>query len=152
MRPKRTFRLCIFDFLQRFKSHLCRHPRQISASVEEGLYRGRMPAGTQLVVQTVNRQYLLETREGCEVLLSGHPKHCPAPVGVTLYGSGSRTARFVPGFIGPGLRLTVRYPSGLVVRTSRVREIRRLNVVTRMHGILLGGDHHFPFKPKKGLA
>jgi hypothetical protein len=91
------------------------------------MYLDRMPAGTQLVIQTVNRQYLLETREGCEALLSGHPMHCPEPVGVTFYGSGSRTARFVPGFIGPGLRLTVRYPSGLVVRTSRVRDVRRLN-------------------------
>jgi hypothetical protein len=90
------------------------------------MYLDRMPAGTQLVIQTVNREYLLETRKGCEALLSGHPMHCPEPVGVTLYGSGSRTARFVPGFIGPGLHLMVRYPSGLVVRTSRVREIRKL--------------------------
>jgi hypothetical protein len=91
------------------------------------MYLDRIPAGTQLVIQTVNRQYLLETREGCEALLSGHPSHCPEPVGVTFYDSGSRTARFAPGFIGPGLRLTVRYPSGLVVRTSRVREVRKLN-------------------------
>ncbi len=127
MRTKRAFRLCILDFLQRFKSHLCRHRRQRSTSVQEGLHLDRMPTGTKLVIQTVNRQYLLETREGCEALLSGHPRHCPEPVGVTLYGSGSRTVRFVPGFIGPGRRLTVWYPSGLVVRTSRVREVRRLN-------------------------
>ena len=127
MRPKTAFRRRIFDFWQRFKSHFCRHPPQISASVEEGLYLDRMPAGTQLAIQTLNRQYLLEMREGREAVLSGHPMHCPEPLGVTLYGSGSRTAKFVPGFIGPGLRLTVRYPSGLVVRTSRVREIRRLN-------------------------
>ena len=125
MRPKRTFHLFILAFLQRLKSHLCRHPRRLSPSVVEGIYLERVPAGTQLIIETINREYLLEMREGCKALLSGHPKHCPEPVSVTLYGSGSSTARFVPGFIGPGLRLTVRYPSGLVVRTSRVREVRR---------------------------
>jgi hypothetical protein len=106
---------------------LCQYPRQISTYVEDGVYLDRIPAGTRLVVQTVNRQYLLEAREGCEALLSGHPKYCPEPVGVTLCGSGPRTATLVPGFIGPGRCLTILYPGGRVIRTSRVSEVRKLN-------------------------
>lgn len=128
MRPKRVFGLCIFDFFNRFKSHLSQHPRQISTSnVEDGVYLDRVPAGTQLIVQTVNRQYLVETREGCEALVSGHPKYCPEPVGVTLYGSESRTATLLPGCIGPGLCLVLLHPSGRFIRTSRVREVRKPN-------------------------
>lgn len=128
MRSKRVFDLGIPDFLNCCKSHLTRLLRRISTpNVEDGVYLDQVPAGTQLIVQTVNRQYLLEAREGCEALLSGHPEYCPEPVDVTLYGSRSRKARLLPGFIGLGQCLVLVHPSGRFIRTTRVREVRKLN-------------------------
>jgi hypothetical protein len=128
MRPAKVFDLGILDLLNCFKSHFSHLLRQISTpNDEDGVYLDRVPAGTQLIVRTVTRQYLLEAREGCEALVSGHPEYCPEPVGVTLYGSRFRTARLVPGFIGPGHCLVLLHPSGHFIRTSRVREVRKLN-------------------------
>jgi hypothetical protein len=127
MRRTKVFGRCVGNLINRFKSRLSRRQRQIStSSFEDGVYLERVPAGTQLIVQTVNRQYLLEAREGCDALLSGHPEYCPKPVGVTLLGSRSRTATLAAGFIGRGHCLVFLHPSGRFVRTSRVREVRKL--------------------------
>ena len=127
MRTDTVFNLGI-DFLNSVKAHVSQLLRQVlTPNAEDGVYLDQIPAGTQLVVQTVTRQYLLEAREGCGALLSGHPDYCPEPVGFTLYGLRSRTVTLVPGFIGLGRSLVLHYPSGRFIRTSHVREVRKLN-------------------------
>src|SRR5262245_49567635 len=78
----------------------------------------RLPAGTRLVIWTANRQYLIETLGGYEVLISGHPDYCPEPVAVALYGASSRRSILTLQCIRRGLCLAFQHPIGGVVRTS----------------------------------
>lgn len=111
-----------------FPPHASEHPPRLShCRVEDGVYVDRLPAGTRLIVQTVHRQYFLETRGGYEALLSGHPQYCPDPVAVAVHGSSYETRVLLPGFIGPGVRLRFVHPSGRVIRTSRVRAVREVS-------------------------
>ena len=111
------------------KPHSSQHWRHISTStVKDGVYLDELPAGTRLIVQTVHHQYLLETRGGCEVLVSGHPKYCPEPLAVTVHGATCGTPMLVTGYIGPGLCLGFLHPDGRIIRTSCVREVRKLQL------------------------
>ena len=110
------------------KPHPSQHSRHISTStVEDGVYLDELRAGTRIIVQTVHRQYLLETRGGCKVLLSGHPKYCPEPLEVTVQGATCGTPMLVTAYIRPGQCLRFLHPNGRIIRTSRVREVRKLS-------------------------
>ena len=116
-----------------FKPHPSQQSRHISTSeVEDCVYLDELRAGTRIIVQTAHRQYLLETRGGCKVLLSGHPKYCPEPLEVTVQGAICGTPRRVTALIRPGLCLLFLHPSGRIIRTSRVREVRKLSSDVRI--------------------
>jgi hypothetical protein len=133
MRPRSVFGLCLTGLLNRFKRDVSHRQRRMQPPhVEGGLYLDREPAGTQIVVQTANRQYLLETCEGCEAILSGHPDYCPEPIHVRLYGSSAETAKVLPGFIGQGQCLLLLHPSGRYIRTSPVRQVRKLTSLLKV--------------------
>ena len=76
-------------------------------------------------VETANHLYRIENRGGGEVLISGHPKICPAPVLVSFHGSTWGTPMLKLRFIGRDMSMEFRHPEQGVVRTSRVRDIRQ---------------------------
>jgi hypothetical protein len=63
------------------------------------------------------------------VLMSGHPKYCPEPVPVYLYGSTAEDKTKRLRFIAPGMRIEFRHPILGESRTSAVEEV----TATRMH-------------------
>jgi hypothetical protein len=89
---------------------------------------GDLPVGAVLEVETKNRSYRLESRGDGRVLISGHPRHCPEPVLVSIHGSTWGKCMLKVRFIGRGMHLEYRHPTRGVIRTSRIREIRQLPV------------------------
>ena len=84
------------------------------------------PAGTQIVVRTSHREYFLETRAAREVSISGHPEYCPHASHVIVRGSSRSGLPYLPGFIGVGMHLEFEHPTGVIIRTSIVREVLEL--------------------------
>jgi hypothetical protein len=84
----------------------------------------QVPAGTRLVVETANREYLIETCGGLSAFLQGHPGYCPEPVPVYVRGSGRRGFTPQQGSIRCGMRVDFWDPArGVVITTSRVRRV-----------------------------
>ena len=98
------------------------------SEIEGGVHIDDLPVGAVLDVQTVNTLYHLENRGDGEVLISGHPEICPVPVLVNFHGSTWGSAMLKAGFVGREMSLEFRHPERGLVRTSRVREIREVNV------------------------
>jgi hypothetical protein len=97
------------------------------SELEGGVALDEVPVGTVLEVQTANNLYRIETREGGEMLISGHPEICPLPVLVNFHGSTWGTPMLKMRFIGRGMSMEFRHPEKGIVRTSRVREIHERN-------------------------
>ena len=91
---------------------------------EEGMFLDDLKVGDELQLATKNRTYLVENRGNGEILISGHPKYCPQPTLVKLYGSTTGWTTLRPGFIGRGMYLEFCHPEHGPVRTSRIEEIR----------------------------
>jgi hypothetical protein len=91
---------------------------------EEGIRLDALQVGEKLELATKNRIYVVENRGNDEMLISGHPKYCPQPTLVKLYGSTEGWTTLRPGFIGQGMYLEFRHPELGPVRTSRIEEIR----------------------------
>jgi hypothetical protein len=96
----------------------------VGPEVGAGIYVNRLPAGSRLLVQTSNRRYLIETLGGCNVLIGGHPLHCPEPIRAAVHGSIRNASKIEPLFIGCGMRLEVWKVTGGIMRTSRIRKVR----------------------------
>ena len=67
---------------------------------EEGLCLDNLKVGDLLELETKNRTYVIENRGNGQILISGHPKYCPQPTPVELYGSTWGRIILKPGFIG----------------------------------------------------
>jgi hypothetical protein len=90
----------------------------------DGFSLDELKVGDSLELVTKNRTYLLENRGNGEILIFGHPKYCPQPTLVRLYGSTAGWTAVKPGFIGRGMYLEFRHPEHGLIRTSRVEQIR----------------------------
>ena len=90
-----------------------------------GLCLDNLKVGDLLEVETKTRTYFIENRGNGQILISGHPKYCPQPTPVELYGSTWGGIILNPGFIGLHMRLAFRHPQRGVICTSRIEEIRR---------------------------
>lgn len=97
----------------------------LQSETDGGVLLTDVPPGGLLEVQTESRTYFVENQGGQKVLIAGHPRYCPEPVPVTLIGSTWGGAMLKPDFIGRGMHLEYRDPAFGIIRTSRVREIRR---------------------------
>ena len=94
---------------------------------EGGLCLDNLKVGDLLEVETKTRTYFIENRGNGQILISGHPKYCPQPTPVELYGSTWGGIILKPRFIGRHMSLAFRHPQHGVIRTSRIQEIRRLS-------------------------
>ena len=92
-----------------------------------GLCLDNLKVGDLLEVETKTRTYFIENRGNGQILISGHPKYCPQPTPVELYGSTWGGIILKPRFIGRHMSLAFRHPQHGVIRTSRIQEIRRLS-------------------------
>jgi hypothetical protein len=92
-----------------------------------GLCLDNLKVGDLLELETKTRTYFIENRGNGQILISGHPKYCPQPTPVELYGSTWGGIILKPGFIGRHMSLAFRHPQHGVIRTSRIQEIRRLS-------------------------
>ena len=92
---------------------------------EEGLCLDNLKVGDLLELETKSRTYFIENRGNGQIIISDHPKYCPQPTLVELYGSTWGGIILKPGFIGRHLCLAFRHPQHGVIRTSRIEEIRR---------------------------
>lgn len=90
---------------------------------QEGVLLDDLPVGAVVEFKTGNHSYRVENFGEGKVVMSGHPKYCPEPVAVYLYGSlaDDRTKKL--RFIGPGMRIEFRHPTMGEIRTSRVEEV-----------------------------
>jgi hypothetical protein len=91
----------------------CRRKRQAEP---EGIEVAKLPEGTVLQVETGNRTYFIEKTDSQQVLISGHPEHCPEPVLADLCGDGAVE----------GCCLQYLHPKRGIIRTSRIRKVRTL--------------------------
>ena len=96
----------------------------IVSKQEEGVRLDALNVGDKLELATKNRTYLVENRGDDEMLICGHPKYCPQPTLVKLYGSAEGWTTIRPGFIGQGMYLEFHHPELGPIRTSRIEEIR----------------------------
>jgi hypothetical protein len=91
----------------------------------EGVSIDQLPVGTQLDVETASRTYHLELLPGGEASISGHPKYCPQPVRVKLFGSSFGLSALRMHFLGMGMNLEFQHPVYGVVHTSRIVDVRQ---------------------------
>ena len=91
-----------------------------------GFSLDELKVGDALELVTKNRTYVVENRGNGEILIFGHPKYCPQPTLVRLYGSTAGWTAVKPGFIGRGMYLEFRHPEHGLIRTSRIEQIRVL--------------------------
>jgi hypothetical protein len=104
-------------------------PAANASEPEKGVDLDELPVGAVLEVQTRHNLYHIENRGDGMAVISGHPKYCPEPVLVSLYGSslGAQPPRM--RFLGEGRRMEFRHPVLGLVSTSRIESVRRLTHV-----------------------
>lgn len=111
-----------------FKPHpnLCNSVNRniIQSEIEGGVYLDSLSEGATLEIETQNHWYTIVNRGRGKVLISGHPKFCPAPTLVRIEGSTWGGSMLKSRFIGRGMRLEFRHPSYRTIVTSRIMEIR----------------------------
>ena len=96
------------------------------SEIEGGVFLDDLPIGVHLEVETKHHLYWIENRGQGLARIAGHPKFCPVPVLVKIYGSTWGRAMLRLHFIGRGMFLEFNHPDYGVVRTSRISEIREL--------------------------
>ena len=97
--------------------------RIVKSEIEGGVYLDSLDDGASLVVETKNRNYRLEFRDG-GTFISGHPVFCPDPVSVSIRGSSWGGSMLKVDYIGRGMHLEFYHPSFQTIITSRIVEIR----------------------------
>ncbi len=115
------FRPSFFTGLSSFSKDVNR--RIVQSEIEGGVHLDSLDEGTSLVVETENRDYRLEFRDGC-TFISGHPVFCPYPVPVSVRGSNWGGSMLKVDYIGRGMHLEFHHPDFRTITTSRIVEIR----------------------------
>lgn len=95
-----------------------------SQLLEQGVDLDAMPVGADLDVETAHTIYHIKNCGNGEVLISGHPDICPAPVPVNFHGSVRGNSLLKMRFIGRDMSMEFRHPDRGIVRTSHVLDIR----------------------------
>lgn len=95
----------------------------VRSEMDGGLQLGGLRDGSRVVVQTQNRSYELEVREG-QVWICGHPVFCPRPVQVRVHGSSWGGSMLKVAYIGRGMHLEFEHPQYATVTTSKIVAIR----------------------------
>jgi hypothetical protein len=96
----------------------------LRSELDGGVFLDDLQPGATLEVQTKNRLYLLQNCDQGQMLISGHPEHCPEPVLVKVYGSTWGHSMLKLRYIGRGMRLEYRHPTRGLIRTSRILDVR----------------------------
>jgi len=94
------------------------------SEIEGGVCLDLLPDGAELEVETENHCYRLRVCGRGHALISGHPRLCPEPVLVKIYGSSCGGSLLRRTFIGRGLHLEFRHPEYMTILTSPIVEIR----------------------------
>jgi hypothetical protein len=96
----------------------------IHSEIEGGVHLRDLPPGSVLSIQTKNRSYRMVVVEDGTVLISGHPKFCPAPPEVRINGStwGGSMVKEKPR--RPRHAPRIRAPLHRTILTSRIVDIR----------------------------
>ncbi len=115
------FRPSLFTRLSSFGQDINR--RIVRSEIEGGVHLDSLAEGTSLVVETENRSYRLEFRDG-GTFISGHPLFCPYPVPVSVRGSNWGGSMLKMDYIGRGMHLEFHHPDFKTITTSRIVEIR----------------------------
>ena len=95
----------------------------VRSEVEGGLSLAALDEGSRVRVETINRQYELEVKDG-QTWISGHPEFCPQPVPVTVRGSGWGGSMLKVAYLGHGMHMEFSHPTHETVTTSRIVSIR----------------------------
>ena len=97
--------------------------RIVRSEIEGGLRLGALNNGTRVLVQTVNRLYELQVRNG-QTWICGHPEFCPQPVPVRVRGSSWGGSMLKVAYLGRGMHMEFQHPRYSTVTTSRIVSIR----------------------------
>ena len=81
-----------------------------------------LPPGTRLQVQTASRTYELKLLGEGDVLISGHPRHCPQPIVAHLCDACEPEELCIM----EGSPLNYFHPDRGMIRTSRVQKVTPL--------------------------
>ena len=96
-----------------------------NVAAEEGVALFDLPVGAALDVETGQHVYRIEHRGEGRVQISGHPEICPEPVLCDYLGASMGGPLLRMRFIGMGMRMEFVHPTRGVIKTSRVRDIRK---------------------------
>jgi hypothetical protein len=96
------------------------------STFDEGVFLSNIEQGATLHVVTESRTYALVALGNREVLISGHPEHCPAPVRVRVQGSTWGGSLLRMDFIGKGMHLEYWHPVHQCITTSQIIDVRVL--------------------------
>jgi hypothetical protein len=96
----------------------------IQSEIDGGVWLVRVPVGTFIDVQTMNRVYSIEYLGDGDAMISGHPEICPEPVRVHISGSNWGGSMLKALFIGRGMHMEFRDPERRRIITSPVVDIR----------------------------
>ena len=98
----------------------------VRSEVDGGVSLDDLQPGSTLEVETNSRVYLLRSCGKDQMLISGHPEHCPDPILVKVHGSTWGHSMLKLRYIGRGMRLEYRHPTRGIIRTSRIRDVREI--------------------------
>ena len=96
----------------------------IRSEVEGGLDLNEVPVGAVILVETENRTYRIELRDGRTAYISGHPEFCPEPTCVIIRGSHWGGSMLKMGYVGRGMHLEFQHPEYKTISTSRIVDVR----------------------------
>jgi len=96
----------------------------IQSEIDGGVWLNRLPTGTCLEVETMNRVYRVVNLGDGDAMISGHPEICPEPVRVHISGSNWGGSMLKALFIGRGMHMEFRDPKRRRIITSPVVDIR----------------------------
>ena len=101
---------------------------EVNAAYDEsqtqgGAYLDKLPVGKKLLVETINRDYIIERRED-GLYIQGHPEYCPTPTKCRIPGSNFGGSMLKMNFVGRGMFLefhTDAHPKRII--TSQIWEV-----------------------------
>ena len=88
-----------------------------------GVFVSALPAGRAVRVETANHAYQIRHLGDGQAEISGHPKYCPEPVKVRLFGTHWLDSRIPDCYLAPGMRLQFVDPKRVSVMTSPIRAV-----------------------------
>lgn len=97
----------------------------VKSEIDGGVYLDQLKKGETLIVDTENRSYRIEVRNGREAYISGHPVFCPEPTRVSIHGSSWGGSMLKLSFVGRGMYLEFQHPEFETITTSRILDVRK---------------------------